>query len=152
MIRGVSTVVDVSLALLLVSAAAVALVTIPADDSRPKDPDATARSVLASTVATTYQSPTGDERVASGRVGTLLGEAAVAAHRNANLEFVRAVEAAVAELLARTDARIEVLATARSGTLRLGASPTPSAAVASITHSVAVENGSATVTVRTWSP
>lgn len=152
MTRGVSTVVDVSLALLLVSAAAVALVTIPVDDPQPPDPDATARSVLASTVSTTYQATSGVQRTKSGRVAALLGEAAVAADRSTNPEFVRAVETAVAELLARTDGRVEVVATAGSATVSAGASPPAGASVASVTHDVVVGNESATLTVRTWSP
>jgi glucose/arabinose dehydrogenase len=150
--RGVSTVVDVSLALLLVSAAAVALVTIPADDPRPPDPDATARSVLASTVTTTYQAASGVQRTRSGRFAALLGEAAVAADRSTNREFVRAVETEVAELLARTDGRVEVIATAGSATVCAGARPPAGASVASVTHDVVVGNESATITVRTWSP
>lgn len=152
MTRGVSTVVDVSLALLLVSAAAVGLVTIPEAEQRPPDPDATARSVLASTLSTTYQAPGGDQRVVSGRVGTLLGEAAVSADRDENPAFVQVVEASVAKLLARTDGRIEVMATVGSATLRAGTGPPAGAAIASVTHDVAVGNESATITVRTWSP
>lgn len=152
MTRAVSTVVDVSLALLLVSAAAVTLVTIPADDPRPPDPGAAARSVLASTISTQYQSASGEQRVAAGRVGTLLGEAAVSADRGENPAFVRAVEASVAKLLARTDGRIEVVITAGAATLRAGASPPTGAAVAAVIHDVAVENETATITVRTWSP
>lgn len=152
MTRGVSTVVDVSLALLLVSAAAVALVAIPSDDPRPPDPDATAQAVLASTVTTTYEAASGVQRTKSGRVAALLGEAAVAADRGTDPAFVRAVETAVAELLARTDGRVEVVATAGSAMVRTGASPPAGATVAAVAHDVVVGNESATITVRTWSP
>lgn len=152
MTRAVSTVMDVSLALLLVSAAAVALVTIPADDPRPPDPDAAARSVLASTVTTQYQAASGEQRVAAGRVGTLLGEAVVSAARGENPAFVQAVETSVSKLLARTDGRIAVVATAGADTLRAGPSPPAGVAVASVTHDVVVGNETATITVRTWSP
>lgn len=151
MTRALSTVVDVSMALLLVSAAAVALVTIPVEDRRPPDPDATARTVLASTVDVTYQASAGERKV-SGRVATVLGEAAVAKARGTDPGFVAAAKPAVAVLLAEIEGRIQVVARAGSTTLRVGQAPPPRASVASVTHPVVVDNQSATLTVRTWSP
>jgi len=148
--RGVSTVVDVSLAILLVSAAAVALVTIPTDSPQPPDPDATARTVLASTATASVDQD--DGRVASGRVSTLLAHAAVAADRDANPAFVAAVERAVDDVVEDADARIELVATADDATLRVGSRPPPDAAVAATTQAVPTNETTVAVTVRTWSP
>jgi len=147
--RAVSTVVDVSLAILLVSAAAVALVTIPADEPDPPDPDAAARTVLASTVTVDYEPA--DERAASGRVSTLLAHAAVAADRDETPEFVAAVADTTGEVVAEEGGRVELVATAGGGTLRVGSRPPPDASVAATTHEVPANETPVTITVRTWS-
>lgn len=149
--RAVSTVLDASLAVLLVSAAAVALVSIPGDRPRPADPDATARAVLASTTSVTYHARSGRRRTASGRVATLLGHAAVSKHRGANARFVRAVETAVADVLAEHAGPVAVTASAGDARVTVGPRPPPSASVAAVTHRVTVGNTSALVSVRTWS-
>ena len=150
MTRALSTVLDVSMALLLVSAAVVALVTIPGDDRRPPDPDAAARTVLASTATATY-GPSDHRQTVSGRVSTLLGQAAVAADREGNAAFVDAVEGAVGRILVRTGGNVELLATTGDATVRVGRRPPASASVAAVTHRVDLQNATATVTVRTWS-
>lgn len=151
MSRAVSTVLDASLAVLLVSAAAVALVAIPGSDQRPPDPDDAARTVLASTTTAEYQTANGSERTVSGRVGTLLAHAAVADDRSANSRFARAVEDAVADVLANADGHIAIVATAGDGRIRVGERPPPSASVAAVSHEAVAENESVTITVRTWS-
>jgi hypothetical protein len=148
--RAVSTVVDVSLALLLVSAAAVALVTIPGDEPEPPDPDAAARTVLASTATVSYGEA--DERVASGRVSTLLAHAAVAADRDARPGFVASVETAVGAVVEDAGGQAELVATAGDDALRVGSRPPPDAPVAATTHEVPANETTVTVTVRTWSP
>jgi hypothetical protein len=148
--RAVSTVVDVSLAILLVSAAAVALVTIPPAEPDPPDPDATARTVLASTTTVSYGQ--GDERVASGRVSTLLAHAALAADRDAVPRFVAAVADATEGVVQDAGGRVELVATAGDTSLRVGPRPPPDAAVAATTHEVPANETTVTVTVRTWSP
>lgn len=149
--RAVSTVLDASLAVLLVSAAAVVLVTLPGGDQRPPDPDAAAQTVLASTTTAEYHA-NGSERAVSGRVDTLLAHAAVADDRSTHSRFASAVEAAVADVLAATDGRVSVVATAGSGRVRAGPRPPPSASVAAVTHRAVAENDAVTITVRTWSP
>lgn len=157
MTRAVSTVVDVSLAMLLVSAAAVALVTIPSDDPEPPDPDAAARTVLASTATAEYGQPGAETgtaaTTASGRVSTLLAHAAVAAERDTAPEFVAAVQEATGGVVRETGGRVEVLAVRGESTLRVGARPPPdAAAVAATTHEVDANGTTVSVTVRTWSP
>lgn len=149
MTRAVSTVVDVSLAILLVSAAAVALVTIPADGPDPPDPDAAARTVLASTVTVDYGPA--DERAASGRVSTLLAHATVAADRDEQPEFVAAVVDATGEVAATAGSRVELVATVGRESLRVGPRPPPDASVAATTHEVPANETTVAVTVRTWS-
>ena len=146
-----STVVDASLAVLLVSAAAVALVTIPGGDQRPPDPDAAANAVLASTAEPSYQGDSGDQRTVAGRTDTLLAHAAIAEREGTDPQFVYAVEDAVSDVLVDLDANAEVVASSDGATVRVGERPPPSASVAAVSRQVTVENGSATVTVRTWS-
>jgi len=148
--RAVSTVVDVSLAMLLVSAAAVALVAIPHDEPDPPDPDAAARTVLASTVTVSYGQA--DQRTASGRVSTVLAHAAVAADRDARPRFVAAVEAAAGDVLEAAGGRIELVASTGDERVRVGPRPPPDASVAAATHEVPTNGTTVTVTVRTWSP
>lgn len=151
MSRAVSTVLDASLAVLLVSAAAIALVAIPGSDQRPPGPDAAARTVLASTAIAEYQTANGSRRSVSGRTGTLLAHAALADGRDVSPRFVRAVERAAEDVLVATDGRVEVVATTGAGRVRVGKRPPPSASLAAVSHEIAVANESATVTVRTWS-
>jgi hypothetical protein len=149
--RAISTVVDVSLAILLVSAAAVALVTIPSSEPEPPDPDATARTVLASTVTVDYGQA--DGRTTAGRLSTLLAHAAVAADRGSTPGFVAAVERAADDVVRDTGGRVEVVAVAGASTLRVGTRPPPDAsAVAATTHDVDANGTTVSVTVRTWSP
>lgn len=151
MTRALSTVLDASMAVLLVSAAAVALVVIPGDSPRPADPDATASAVLASTASATYHARSGRQRTASGRVATLLGHAAVSKDRNASPRFVRAVESSVADVLDDVDRPVALTATAGDARVVVGPRPPPSASVDAVAHRVAVGNASALVSVRTWS-
>ncbi|MGB9963914.1 hypothetical protein [Halobacterium sp. CBA1126] len=151
MSRAVSTVLDASLAVLLVSAAAVALVAIPGGDQRPPDPDAAARTVLASTTTAEYQTANGTKRAVTGRVDTLLAHAAVAEHRSTHSPFASAVERAVSDVLADADGRVAVVASAGDGTVRVGERPPPSASVAAVAHDAVAENHTVTITVRTWS-
>ena len=150
--RAVSTVLDASLAVLLVSAAAVALVAIPGGGQRPPDQDAAARTVLASTTTAEYQPTNGSERAVSGRVSTLLAHAAVADGRSGHSRFAGAVEDAVAGVLANADGRIAVVASSGDGRVRVGERPPPAASVAAVSHEAVAENDSVTITVRTWSP
>lgn len=150
MTRAVSTVVDVSLAILLVSAAAVALVVIPHEEPGPPDPDATARAVLASTTTVSYGQD--DERVASGRVSTLLAHAAVAADRGETPGFVAGVEREADDVVGAAGDSVELVATAGDTSLRVGPRPPPDAAVAASTHEVDANGTAVDVTVRTWSP
>lgn len=151
MTRAISTVVDASLAVLLVSAAAVALVTIPVGDQRPPDPAAAANAALASTAEASYRADNGDRRTVSGRTGTLLAHAAIAEREGTDQKFVRAVEHAVSDVLVELEASVEVVASSGEATVRVGERPPPSATVAAVSRELTVENGSATVTVRTWS-
>jgi hypothetical protein len=85
--RGVSTVVDVAVALLLVSASVVVVVAATPPDAR-RDPDA---RTLATVLATTDASVPVAGEIARGTVAGLLADAAVlSASRPAFLEGVRA--------------------------------------------------------------
>jgi hypothetical protein len=148
--RGISTVLDASLAVLLVSAAAVALVTIPSGDTRPPDPSAAAETVLASTATVEYSA--NDTRTANGRVSTLAAHAAVAAERGSKPGFAAAVERGVEQVLREAGGRIELVAVTGDTRFRLGPRPPPSASVGTTTHEVTVEESTVRLTVRVWSP
>lgn len=115
MTRGVSTVLDASICLLLVSASALVLVEIPTEEGDPDAADDLAETLASSTARVTD----GD---GSGTVhGTLAGLLAAAAVRNATLDGSRFAPAAGSERAATervgralrradTDDRVQVLA------------------------------------------
>jgi hypothetical protein len=148
--RGVSTVLDASLAVLLVSAAAVVLVTVPGGGQQPPNPDAAAQTVLASTVTVEYGP--NESRTASGRVSTLAAHAAVAAERGGNPEFVAAVGRGTDRVIRDSDGRIELVAATGDTVLRFGPRPPASASVAATTHRVTVNETTVRLTIRVWSP
>lgn len=157
--RGVSTVVDVSLFLLLISAATVSLVTASGaggvDDGPTSARDEAAVETLATSTATVQydlgaDDRTGEpiERVHHGTLAALLSEAAVANVSVGSTPlspdstgFVDAVEGTVAPLL---DSRTQVVATWRPapgsglrGEIRVGSTPPPGSTVHAATLTVA---------------
>jgi hypothetical protein len=153
--RGVSTVVDAALCLLLVSGAVATLAYVPADPdpSRADSADETADLVGASTARVDYAlaTPDGDvDRSAHGTLAELLADAAVA---NATVRgrplsndsdaFERRVVAVVERAVARPTVSVMVRATWKpypsspvSGTITAGDAPPPDADVHVATLSV----------------
>ncbi|AUV81021.1 hypothetical protein C2R22_04555 [Salinigranum rubrum] len=155
--RGISTVVDVSVFLLLVSAAVFSVVTAPADPVgatvTPERDEATVETLATTTTTVGYDLGVDDrtgepiERVRHGTLAELLAEAAVA---NASVDgtptspyaagFVDAVRASVTPLF---DGRTQVVATWRPlpgsglvGEVRVGPTPPAGATVHAATLSV----------------
>lgn len=155
--RGVSTVIDVSVFLLLVSAAVFSVVTVPADPvdvtATPERDEAAVETLATTTTTVKYDLGVDDrtgepiERVRHGTLAELLAEAAVA---NTSVDvtpaspyaagFVDAVRASVVPLL---DGRTQVVATWRPlpgsglvGAVRVGSAPPPDATVHAATLSV----------------
>lgn len=159
MTRAVSTVLDASICLLLVSASVLTLVGIPTDDGG--DPDAadeTAELLATSTAQVTYV--VGDEnRIAHDTLAGLLATAAVASAGaddskgvSAN-EFERAVTERVNRTLRRSGGAQVVARWESSGDPSLsgrtiaGGRPPPDADV----HAAVFSVSSVRLTVRTWS-
>lgn len=146
--RGVSTVLDAALCLLLVSASVATLVWMPPDtpSSDPDSADETATLVGTTTARVNYTLPAGDttvERSAQGTLAELLADAAVA---NATLDgrplwngsdaFERRVAAAVERAVADPSVSVSVRATWEPypdaplrGTVHAGERPPPDADV-----------------------
>ncbi|WP_135807293.1 DUF7284 family protein [Halorussus marinus] len=106
MTRGISTVLDASVCLLLVSASALALVGIPADESDPDRADEAAETLASSTARVSYDD---GSRTAHGTLAGLLAATAV---RNATLGESRlladtGLARAVTERVERSLGRVE---------------------------------------------
>jgi hypothetical protein len=153
--RGVSTVLDAALCLLLVSGAVATLAHVPTDPepSRPDTADETADRLGASTARVNYAlaTPDGDvERSAHGTLAELLADAAVAnatlrsrALSNDSDTFERQVVAVVDRAVARPNVTVMVRATWEpypgspvGGTVTSGGAPPPNADVHVATLSV----------------
>lgn len=160
--RGLSTVLDVALCVLLVGGAVVALSTVVPDahpdtvaDATPTD---TARAVLASTARVEVRNAT-----VEGPVASLLADAAVADGRRGDAVYAAVVETAARRRLVNTSRRASLTASwrpdrpCRPVTLAVGATPPTGASVDAVTLPVPTDAsacGDAPVrlTLRTWSP
>ena len=168
--RAVSTVVDASLCLLLVSASAVTLAGTPTADpgagsgsaTGPDTADRTAELLATSTGRVTYRAADTNETVADDATKTthdtlagLLASATRADVRGTSDEFVRAVTEEINRTLRRhtaTDVDVQVTASrvgeeANTGRITAGKSPPPTADV----HAARFELRETRLAVRTWS-
>lgn len=152
--RAISTVLDASLCLLLVSASALTLAGTPSQQAANPDEAAEAAEVLAtSTARVEYQTDAGHDRTTHDTLAGLLADAAVAdTNRDTptiSADFVRAVTERVERALGRTGARVQVIVrpNADSERLMVGGSPPPDADL----HAAGFEVRQVRVTVRTWS-
>ncbi|WP_128477985.1 DUF7284 family protein [Halorussus pelagicus] len=174
--RAISTVLDVSLCLLLVSASALTLAGTPAQDRRsgpptaPDSADEAATLVATSTASVTYRpADSANENTRNRTVhDTLAGLLASASAANAEPEsatdFVRAATATVGRALRRAGISAQVVARPsetlptsysptsqstpeRSGRVVAGPAPPPDADV----YAAAVAVREVRLTVRTWS-
>jgi len=160
--RGVSTVLDVAVCLLLISAGVVALYSATPPSGRSGSIDATDAAALlaASTVRVDYRLPPGTvgagrprSRAVRGTAASLLADAAVVdARGNRTPTFVVRVQAAVRLLLRRLSGAVDVVArvgttTGSADRITVGPSPPPGVDVDAATISV----GNVTILVRTWS-
>jgi|GEM_PF-3693578 len=158
--RGVSTALDATLCLLLVSAAVVTLVTVPGNGARPAagpgDTRAAAGTLAASTAA--VERPNG---TANTTVANLLADAALLdAAGEPNPAFAAGVRNATNRTLAWTRGRSAVDAIARNGSRTVGrfhVGPTPPAGASVESSSFAVPTpesrraGEIRIVVRGWS-
>ena len=175
--RAISTVLDVSLCLLLVSASALTLAGTPLQDRRsgpPTAPDSAdeAATLLATSTASVTYRPS-DSATASARnrtvhdtlAGLLASASATKAESESATDFVRATTATVGRALRRAGIRAQVVArpselqssaphsptsksnSDRSGRVVAGPAPPPDADV----YAAAVAVREVRLTVRTWS-
>jgi hypothetical protein len=177
-VRAISTVLDVSLCLLLVSASALTLAGTPTREEgpgpavAPEEADRTAALLATSTASVTYRSfssfspPASAERSAASAAaprnrsvhdtlaGLLASAVAAKASRNATA-FVRAVTRRVGRTLRRADIRARVVARPASTSTptdrpaRVVAGPAPPPTADVSAAAFAVRG--VTVSVRTWS-
>lgn len=158
--RGVSTVLDVSLCLLLVTASALTLVAPLRDDPNPNvardaapdTADETCEVLTTATASVTYEVDDRN-RTAHDTLAGLLASATLADANSASaLAFRSAVTERVARALRSPDASVQVVAAPESGlstdeTLLVGPSPPRDADV----HAASVEVRGVRLTARTWS-
>lgn len=155
MSRGVSTVVDATLCLLLVSAAAVTLAGVDAEpDPRPPDAGRVAEALTVTTATVEYRLPAGPvaedrprNRTANGTLAALLADAA-RVDRRADGGFATSVRAHVARWLRQFPGGVQVrVAADRRQPLVVGGSPPHGAAVDAAT----LRFDGMRVVVRRWS-
>lgn len=168
--RAISTVLDASLCLLLVSASAVTLAGTPTSDSSaglgsagresvgPDTADQTAELVATSTARVTYESDDDAAKITHDTLAGLLASAAHADARGRSLDFVRSVTAEVNRTLRRyTSANVGVRVVARraeqaensagGNRITAGTAPPPTTDV----HAARLRLRETQFTVRTWS-
>ena len=162
--RAVSTVLDASLCLLLVTASALTLVGTPLDsesnsganlrpEPNPDTADETAEVLTTTTARVTYA--VGDRnRTAHDTLAGLLAAAALADAGEATASFERAVTAKVNNTFQRPDVGVQVVTdpipdrnSPLGGRVVAGDTPPPNADV----HAAVVEVRRVRLTVRTWS-
>ncbi|MFB6138293.1 MAG: hypothetical protein ABEJ42_08170 [Halobacteriaceae archaeon] len=152
--RGVSTVVDVSLCLLLVGASVGVLVAAPDRHSTdPPSPRPVATVLGTATGSVPVDAPGGRATVREPLAGLLASAAAKRGDEGAR-PFVRAVRERLVEALSSVSGPVQVIATAPDGgRVVVGPSPPPGVTVAAVSLAVPTgARGLARVTVRRWSP
>ncbi|MFB6267034.1 MAG: hypothetical protein ABEI31_05185 [Halodesulfurarchaeum sp.] len=164
--RGMSTPVDVALAMLLVAASVGTLATIP--EQAPPEPQVKGSVLLGSRLEVTYRVPEGRAAV-TGTVGSLLQEAAratVPPVTPRERAFVEAVTAAVDRRLHRIGSPVQLVAVCTprdEGTvLRIGSTPPTDVPVRSAVYGYKERSPTTSsesrpacrplVVVRRWSP
>jgi hypothetical protein len=161
--RAISTVLDASLCLLLVSASAVTLAGTPTADpgtgsgsaTGPDTADRTAELLATSTARVSYPVADDSRRTTHNTLAGLLASATRADVRGTSDEFVRAVTEEINRTLRRhtaTDVDVQVIASrvgdgANTGRITAGKSPPPTADV----HAARFELRETRLAVRTWS-
>lgn len=158
--RGISTVVDVSLAIVLVGTSVAVLSGVPAAHSQlMTTPNTGGAAVAGSTLTVEYERPDGEMATVTGTVAGLLRDAAIARSRGPAGEYAGAVTSAIGGRLDRTGAPAQLVAGC-GGIDPVVAGPHPPTGVA-VTATVYRWNGTASgadrqcrpvVVVRRWSP
>lgn len=149
--RAISTVLDVTLALLLVSAGTVVVATTPPPEDTGPSSARTAANLLSTTDATVeYRRPAGStgrtQRTVNGTVATLLADAAlVDARTGGTATFVERVENTTERTVRRVTSRAQVVAVWTpypgapvAGRVEVGPRPPPDADVAAVSLTVPV--------------
>lgn len=109
--RGISTVVDVAIAIVLVGASVALLSGVPAPD-QPTHPssESAGAAIAGSTTTVHYDRADGQSAVVTGTAAGLLRDAAIARHRGVGEPFVEAVARTVARRIERTGTRAQLVA------------------------------------------
>lgn len=168
--RGISTVLDVGFAIVLVGASVAVLTGVPAPGpaTPPADHLAGGVAVAGSTLTVQYDRADGESAVVTGTVGTLLRDAAIARHMGVGEPFATSVTAAVDDRIEGTGTPTQLVgacvpasASVSRSTIRdrVVAGPAPPTG-ASVDATVYKWNGSVAgradcepvVVVRSWSP
>jgi len=109
--RGISTVVDVSVAIVLVGASVALLAGVPAPDSPSHQAPGTGGTAIAgSTTTVQYERVDGQTAVVTGTAAGLLRDAAIARYRGTGGPFVEAVARSVASRIERTGTPAQLVA------------------------------------------
>lgn len=157
MSRAISTVVDVSLAVVLVGASVAVLSGVaPADPSPAPRPGSGGAAVAGSTLAVQYERPDGASASVAATVAGHLRDAAIARNRSTDDRYVEAVRSAVGDRLDRVGAPAQLVAACPGDDpVVAGRTPPTGAAVAATVYrwNASTDDSCApVVVVRRWSP
>lgn len=160
--RAISTVLDASLCLLLVTASALTLAGTPGQQAtNPDGADEVAEVLATSTARVEYRTAAGRDRTVHDTLAGLLAAAVARENvdtRQGSTDFVRAVTEKVERALGRADRDVQVVARPKSESapasgattedrVVVGDAPPPEADL----HAAGFEVRRVRVTVRTWS-
>lgn len=157
MSRGISTVVDVSLAVVLVGASVGVLSGVPAADPSPAPrPGSGGAAVAGSTLAVQYERADGESASVTATVAGHLRDAAIARNRSGDERYVAAVTRAVGDRLDRVGAHANLVASCPGDDpVVAGRTPPTGAAVTATVYrwnASADDSCAPVVVVRRWSP
>ncbi|MFB6124724.1 MAG: hypothetical protein ABEJ59_02030 [Halanaeroarchaeum sp.] len=157
MSRGISTVVDVSLAVVLVGASVGVLAGVaPTQPSPPPRPGSGGAAVAGTTLAVDYDRADGASASVTATVAGHLRDAAIARNRSTDGRYVAAVTGAVGDRLDRVGVDAQLLASCPGDDPVVAgrAPPTGGAVTATVYrwNASAEERCAPVVVVRRWSP
>ncbi|MFB6069606.1 MAG: hypothetical protein ABEJ76_01175 [Halanaeroarchaeum sp.] len=158
MTRGLSTVVDVAFAILLVGSSVAVLSGVhPADPAPRVQPGTGGEAVAGSTMTVRYERADGASAAVTGTVAGLVRDAAIARHRGVGGRYVAAVTDAVDDRLAETGVRAQIVgACPGDDPVVAGQTPAGSRGIRATAYrwnaTEGVDDCRPTVVVRRWSP
>ncbi|MFB6094007.1 MAG: hypothetical protein ABEJ77_03605 [Halanaeroarchaeum sp.] len=114
--RGISTVLDVGIAMVLIGASVAVIAGVPApDEGASRVPEVGETAIGGSTLTVRYDRPDGPDAVVTGTATGLIRDAALGRGTPAGAAYADAVERAVTERIEETSARVQIVGACSTG-------------------------------------